>query len=198
MMQMRLSLAFVGLALTAAPLSAQSQPDWLPPAALEGLAQALAPRLAHIDIGIEKALLLPAAKDAAAEMRLRAETLGVDKLMALAPRLPDLKLPMKNQPHLDAMARLGMCTYYLEARYAAPGDADVDARLEAALGPLALAVATVYLRHAYLAGGGSDAEIKAYLAGDPLNVVASAVQRDPARLQYTATQCRAVVSALLD
>lgn len=191
--------AIVVLALPAlAPVSLPAQTAWFPAAAQEGLSSDLAARLAHIDVGIEQAKLLPAARVGVGEMRLRLETLGAEKLMALAPRFPDLKLPMTGQRHLDAMARLGLCTYHLEARYAAPGGADVDARLDAAMGPMALALSTMYLRHFYLADGGTDEKIKTYLDGDAVNAVAFAVQKEPALMQYTARECRAAVSALLD
>jgi hypothetical protein len=175
------------------------QAGWMPEAAVEGLAGEFAKRIqqAKVDIAPEK--LLPAARVGVELLRDRLQDLGEQRLLGMAPALPRLKLPAAGQPHLDAMARYGMCTYYLESLFAnLPSGADVDTRLDAAMGPLSLAVTTMYLRHYFLAGGGTDAQIKDYLAGNPLNAVAFAVQKDPKLLDYTATECRSAVSALLD
>jgi hypothetical protein len=191
-------VALVAFVVVSMPVSAVTQGTWFPAFAQENVAKDLAQRLARIDIGIEEARLLPSARAAVSEMKLRIETLGEKKLMELAPRLPKLNVPMAGQPQLDAMARLGMCTFYLEARLANLSGVDVDGRLDAALGPMALALSTMYFRHFYMAGGGTDEQIKAYLAGDPQNKVAFEVQKNADLLNYTATECRTVVSALLD
>lgn len=189
----------VALASMQVVAAAQQQPgSWFPPGMREGLARELTARLEHIDIGIAKADLLPVSRRAAAEMGLRLDTIGVTKLIELAPRFPRLDLPLTGDQYLDAMARLGLCTYYLEARYAEPSAHDQEARLDAALGPMALALATGFLREPYLRQGGTDETIKVYLAGDPLNAVVATVVNDPELLRYTAGECRGVVSALLD
>ncbi len=183
-------LSTVGLAV---------QAGWMPATAVDGVAREMAARLEQANVGIEPAKLLPSAQAGVESPRDRLDALGVRRVMSLSPQFPRLKLPAAGQPHLDAMAGYAMCTYYLEARFAKPPrGADVDMRLDAAMGPLSLAVTTMYLRHHYLAAGGSDERIKNYLDGDALNEVAAVVQKDPKLLDYTAAQCRAAVSTLLD
>lgn len=176
-----------------------AQSGWMPDAAVEGVARQMAPRLEHAKVGIVPQKLLPSARAAVEELRYRLDQLGVQRIISPAPTFPLLKVPRAGEAHLDAMAAYGMCTYYLESRFAnPPRNADADARLDAAMGPLSLAVTTMYLRHHYLAGGGTDPRLKGYLDGDPLNEAAAAVQQDPKLLDYTAGRCRAAVSALLD
>ena len=183
--------------LSAAGLAVQT--GWMPATAVDGVAREMAARLGQANVGIEPAKLLPSAEVGVESLRERLEALGVARVMSLSPRFPRLTLPAAGQPHLDAMAGYAMCTYYLEARFAnPPRGAGVDMRLDAAMGPLALAVTTMYLRHHYLAAGGSDERLKDYLAGDALNEVVAAVQQDPKLLDYTAAQCRTAVSTLLD
>lgn len=191
-------VALVALVAVFMAAGVVAQTTWFPAAAQENVAKELAQRLAKVDIGIEDARLLPSARSAVSEMKLRIETLGEKKLMEMAPRFPRLKMTMAGQPHLDAMARLGMCTFYLDARLVDLSGIDVDGRLDVALGPMVLALSTMYFRDFYLATGGTDEKIKAYLTGDPLNKVAFEVQENADLLSYTATECRAVVSALLD
>jgi hypothetical protein len=195
---MRTNAWILLVALVLIPVRGLAQAGWFPANARAGVARDLALRLEKVGLDIEQDQLMPAARAGVEEMGLRLETIGEKKLMDLAPRFPQLDLPVAGQPHLDAMARLGVCTYYLEARFAKPSGADVDERLNAAMGPPMLALSTMYLRHFYLAEGGTDKAIRDYLMGDSLNTVVFEVQQTPELLKYTATECRAVVSALID
>ncbi len=192
-------LAVVAIGVVALGDRPEAQGNWMPPQAAEGVALEMAKRLDHVKVGIEEAKLLPSARAGVAALRERLDTLGEKGVLTLAPRFPQIEIPFSGQPHLDAMARFSMCTYYLDARFERrPANVDVDALLDAAMGPLSLAVTTMYLRHHFLAAGGTDDQIKMYLDGDPLNEVAAAVQTDPKLLDHTAAECRAAVSTLLD
>lgn len=176
---------------------ASIQRGWLPPEGQAVMVRDLADRLKRVDVGIKEDKLIPAAEVGVRLIIERLERLGETRVLALAPRFARLDVPPARQPHLDAMGRLGLCTYYLEDAIRTPRG-DVDARLDAAMGPPALTIAIVYLRAHYLSQGGSDAAIKGYLGGTPLNDVGAQVQQDRGLLQYTAGECGPAVSALLD
>lgn len=168
--------------------------QWLPPAVEEGLAAQLAERLAAVG---------PASSKDAANARATVSSIGKriggwSDAVAIerAPSFPQLKLPIANERHLDAIARYQVCNMLLFVQF--ESGADAGRRRRSALGLTAITMAVVRLRHPFVAAGGNDQRMEAFLTGAPMAAVLDEVQQKPELASHVERQCAPVLRALLD
>ncbi len=177
-----------------------AQGSWFTEEMKEVVAQQLADRLAEIarePAGDAK--LMAGARYSAGLMFQRVTDLGEKDLIARAPTLAKLKLPAAPDPLLEAMARYQTCAGVMMIRHQKRNASqDADARLTAAMGPVALGVATTYLLTRFSAQGGSIAKAEEFLTSSAMDVVLARLQDSPALFADTDRECGPLMSLMLD
>jgi hypothetical protein len=189
------------LVLSLAP-STSAQTEWLPKEVAEAMAQQLGASIRAVDVEgkVAPGDELTGARKGIADMVARIDALGVDGVMQMAPEFSGIELPPSGQPHFDAIARYGVCSFSLDAVYSDDSIREdaLGQRVSAAVMSMSIPVISAFLRHHYLAAGATDEEAKDYLAGEALNAISAQIQTSPELLQSTMNQCALPLSQLLE
>ena len=189
------------LAIILATQATAAQFEWFPPEARESAAVDMAAKIAEIDLGteVDDATRLQAARGFVADILSRLDEWGVEKLVEEAPDVSDLEFPPSDNRYLDAMARYGLCTYFLETNFAdVAADADgPDFRLSAAMGLMSVSMVNLTLLHAYSEDGGSEEGFQTYFNSEAMNQFSQSLAENEGFLDYTSERCSPVLLAML-
>jgi len=178
--------------------TARAAEEWCPPRVEEGLAEQMAERMGKIGMGADDQGRLQGARRMMRQVHQQVDKLGVNGLLALAPKFPRLSMPEAHQPSLDAMGRLTMCNLVLLRQHVQSEKLDQNRRVTAVLGLSAVTAAELRLRHQLIAEGGDPNLVEAFLTGGKMAAVFSQVQEQEALLGHVEEQCTPVVHGLLE
>jgi hypothetical protein len=199
---MRLITLFALLsALIALPSTLHAETEWLPPEVAEAMAQQLTVNIRAVDRDGEVAPgdSLNSARLGIAGMVDRIDSLGLDRMLELAPDFEGIDLPPSGQPHLDAIARYGICSFSLDAVYMdeSPREGGLEQRVTAAVMSISIPVISSFFRHHYLAAGTTDEAAKDFLAGEALNTISAEIQTSADLLQSTMNRCATPLTEIM-
>jgi hypothetical protein len=181
-----------------APVRAQEKGDWMPPEAEEIAVRQFTGLLGEAEGKAPDAgPLTERARAAVRRQRARLESWGEKGLLQQTPDLAKLEMPTSGDAVLDAMARYQMCNAILYMRHLDRArETDPAARLAATEGVNAVTLAVLYLGRPFLVSG-KQAQVEGFLTSPEMEAILGRIQDQAELREYTAGQCRPMVSALV-
>jgi hypothetical protein len=167
--------------------------DWLPASRSEVLQQSVAEKLLAIDeegrLTPERALM--AAQTTVEGVGAKLESLGLEKVIAMAPAYPDLELPTSGTDSLDAILAYQICSVPFDHEYTdeSPREHRYDLRAWGLFLSASVYVVSSYLRQAYLEAGVTDEQAGALLGGEAVTFVRARIEGSQELLQSVKEQC---------
>jgi hypothetical protein len=171
----------------------QTSPTWLPPSAVDGLAQQLAERL---EPGTPPgSALLSRARQQVERVRTTLDGLGEQGVLERTPAFSQLPLPTAGQRQLDAMAHYQVCTMALALQLA---ESRSDADRHRTAGDLtALTMVVLFLRQRFIDRGHDPESIRSFMVSDRMErAVAGLLKGEPDLRAHVEGKCAPVVAYL--
>ena len=179
--------------------AASSSEDWLPPAFEQGAAQQLVVRL--VEAGFQapsEEQQLGGAVTAIRSMRRYIDELGVDGLLSIVPRFPELSLPAASDELRDGILRINLCNLVLFLQHEERSERDENARVTAAMGLSAVLLATMNFRHHFVQGGGDPGAFEALLTGEKAAESFDVVQSDVMAREHVEQECTPLIVSFVE
>ncbi|MEN8174777.1 MAG: hypothetical protein ABFS23_03385 [Pseudomonadota bacterium] len=178
-----------------------AETDWFPQVARQAMIQDIATKLSTIDT--EGKLSNERASETARVLvngvSAKAENLGADGLIKLAPVYPDLDIPASDNPPLDAIVAYQLCSLSMDAFYSddTKREHKYDERAWGLFLSASIYIVSTYLRPYYLDTGVTDAEAQELLHGDAMNALKHRIKVNTELLRYTMNRCEEPLTALV-
>jgi hypothetical protein len=187
----RIPALFLALASLCAPATAEE--IWLPAHVRESLAQSIAEKLQAID---EDGKVTPETAMAAAQTVIggvgaKLESLGIAKVIDMAPAYPGLELPTTGTNALNAIVAYQLCSVPFDHEYRddSPREHRYDLRAWGLFLSASVYVVSSYLRQGYLEAGVTDEQAQAHLGGEAVTSLRARIDGSDELLQSVNEQC---------
>lgn len=189
----------LAVASTCSPGFAET--DWLPTNVRETLQQQIVEKLLAIDetgnVTPERAL--EGARTTVEVVAAKLESLGIERVIDMAPAYPDLELPSSGTNSLDAIVAYQLCSVPFDHEYAdaSPRENRYDLRAWGLVLSASVYVVSSYLRQAYLEAGVTDEQAEALLASEAVASLRARIQGSEELLQSVKEQCSDPIATLM-